>query len=482
MRYIFFSVLLIIFQSITYLSADSLNWNTAQAIPPGASSGVRIAITISPGPNAGDVIAAWADSAYSPYYSIYNNGTWTTGAISLGASGGAYNNIYTTIVPNSSNVMAAWKNYGSDTPYYSIYNGSSWATATITLNGSAGAFYDVTLAAGPNSGEVAAAWTDSTSKAPYYSIYSNGTWTTNTISLGTSNGVANNVFISEGPSPGTLIATWSNLVNGFPYYSIYQGGNWSTGTIPDGGSTVYTDVCVTQGSNSGEMVATWADSNSGAPYYSIYQGGIWTTGSVALGGPPNSGIANSVYATRGPSAGELVMTWNNYQDNQPYYSLYSNGSWSDGAVIPLNESSSTGVNNGDVCVGLLLDGYTVIAAWGDVTLPYLPYFTSVVGQPPVPPTPPTPSGSVNPPTNGQGRHVFNQFANYGEYFNALQWTLSTTSDVVYYRVYRSGTLIATLGSNATTYEDRNQKNIPITYTVTAVDASDNESSALIIQL
>ena len=429
MKRIFFSTLLIIFQVATYLSAET--WSTAEQIPEGASTSVRVNVTMAPGPNAGNGIATWADQfTRAPYYSIYNNGTWATGAIAIGASAGVYNDIYTAIDLTSSDVMAAWNDRSAQIPYYSIYNGSSWTTGTISLNGSNGCYSNVVLAVGPNNGEVSAAWRDSISLTPYYSIYSGGTWTTNTISLGTSSGVYQNVFISQGPTSGTLMATWSDNLTQEPYYSIYSGGAWHTGTIPDGGSTVYVDIYVTQGPNSGEMLATWADSASGVPYYSIYQNGSWTTGSVSLG-DPSGGVNDNVYATRGPSAGELVMTWLDYNDHQPYYSLYSNGSWSDGALIPAG--ASTGSNQ-DICVSLLLDGYTVVATWADRASPHTPYFAILAGSPPPP--------DKLPPTDGTGQHVKDRFALVIEWYNKLEWTASVSSGVVGYNIRRNGTLIA----------------------------------------
>lgn len=431
MKRIFFSTLLIIFQVATYLSAAT--WSTAAQIPVGASNGVGDAVMMAPGPNAGNGIAAWADfNTQAPYYSIYNNGTWTTGAINIGASNGVYDNVYTVIGPNSGDVTAAWNDVNAKIPYYSIYNGSSWTTGTIPLNGSNGCYDNVVLAVGPNSGEMTAAWADSTSRAPYYSIYSGGTWITSTIPLGTSDGVQQDVFISQGPTAGTLMATWANQIsNNLPYYSIYSSGAWGTAsTIPPGSSTrVYVDVDVTQGPNSGEMVAAWTDNNTSVPYYSIYQAGSWTTGtSVSLG--TSVGVNDNIYVTQGPSTGELVMAWVDFS-NAPYYSLYSGGSWSAGAPIPLG--TSTGAND-DVGVGLLLDGYTVIATWGDSALPRVPYFATLAGSPPPP--------DKLPPTDGTGQHVKDRFALVIEWYNKLEWTASVSSGVVGYNIRRNGTLIA----------------------------------------
>ncbi len=449
----------------TSLSADSLDWNVAEEIPPGASSGVgSTAITINPGPNAGNAIATWADvDTYAPYYSIYDNGTWTTGAISLEASGSVLNNIYTALGPNSNDVMAAWNDRSTGYPYYSIYDGISWATGTITLGPSNGCNYDVVLAVGPNNGEVTAAWAnDSAPNNPYYSIYSSGTWTTGAIPVGSSNGVYLDVFISQGPSSETLMATWTDSDNLEAYYSIYSGGAWATpSTIPLGTSTsIYTNVYVAQGPNSGEMVAVWPDGDTDAPFYSIYNGGTWTTGSIPLGS--SIGVWGSIHVTQGPSTGQLVATWKDLSSHVPYYSLYSSGSWGDGAPIPLG--TSTGSSQ-DVYVGLLLDASTAIAAWGNLAFPYVPYFTTVVGQP-----------DQLPPTNGKGNRVKNRFALLLEWYNELNWTASVSSGVVGYNIRRNGSLIAE-GIKQLFYMDYNRpKNGVDTYQISSLFEDGTESS------
>ena len=468
MNYIRFSALLMILQVNGYMSA-SLDWNAGEQIPAGASIGVTAAVTIAPGPNAGNAIATWADRNSSlPYYSIYDNGTWTTGAINIGGSHSVSNNIYTAMGPDSTEVMAAWSS-NHQVPYYSIYNGSSWTTDIIPLNGSYGSLLDVVLAVGPHSGEIAAAWADNSEFAPvYYSIYSGGTWTTNTIPLGTSDGAYQNVFISQGATSGTLMATWSDRITQVPYYSIYSSGAWAVAdTIPLGSSTiVYIDVCVTQGPNSGEMVAAWADANDYQPYYSIYQAGVWTTGIIPLG--TSGGVSGNVFITQGPVPGDLVATWKDSNSHGPYYSLYSNGSWSDGAQIPLG--TSTGSSN-DVYVGLLLDGYTVVATWGDLTSHHVPYFATLIGSP-------TPDAV----TSLDGAQKINSFGTVSELYNQLNWLAPAPGvlPVLGYYVYRDGSLIGTLPPTQLSYQDHNrQPGVTYVYGVTAFNASGEGSQTTI---
>lgn len=464
MKDIFFGVLLIIFQVTTSLSADSLDWNVAEKIPTGASSGVSSsATTITPGPNAGNALATWADTyTHAPYYSIYDNETWTTGAIPLGTSSAVLNNIYTTLGPNSNDVMAAWNDTSTAKPYYSIYDGTSWTTGTISLGASSGCNYDVVLAVGPNNGEVTAAWADDTSFSPYYSIYSSGTWTTGTIPLGSSSGVYLDIFISQGPSSETLMATWSNSSSPDAYYSIYSSGSWGTpSTIPLGTSTsIYNNVYVAQGPNSGEMVAVWSDGHTYAPFYSIYNGETWTTGSIPLGS--STGVWDSIYVSQGPSTGQLVATWKDFSSYVPYYSLYSSGSWSASAPIPLG--TSTGSSQ-DVYVGLLLDSSTVIATWENLPSPYVPYFTTVVVQP-----------DKLPPTNGDGNRVKNRFALLLEWYNELNWTASVSSGVVGYNIRRNGSLIAEDVKQLFYLDYNRPKNGVDTYQISSLFEDGTESS------
>ena len=198
--------------TFSFLHGDPLDWAT-DTLPPAPSTGVNVDIMVGPGPNNGESTAVWADSSnYAPYYSIYNNGAWTTGAIPLTVSGGTdsigvYDDVYVAPGPNSGQLIATWNDYYSEYPYYSIYSGGVWTTGEISLGTSNGAYDDVTVAQGPSSGQAMATWANvGGGNAPYYSIYDGSTWTTGTIDLGSSTAVKFNVFVTQGPSTGTMLA------------------------------------------------------------------------------------------------------------------------------------------------------------------------------------------------------------------------------------------------------------------------------------
>lgn len=87
------------------------------------------------------------------------------------------------------------------------------------------------------------------------------------------------------------------------------------------------------------------------------------------------------------------------------------------------------------------------------------------------------------PGSIRGKKLLNQFPFQNEYFNHLVWTPSTTTDLIGYRVYRNGELIASLPANQNSYEDHLRlKNGVDTYGVTAVDTNDDESDPVTITI
>lgn len=90
-----------------------------------------------------------------------------------------------------------------------------------------------------------------------------------------------------------------------------------------------------------------------------------------------------------------------------------------------------------------------------------------------PPAPPAPSFSLSL----SGNRIKNNFGVVYEFVNALQWSISSNSNVALYRVYRDGVLIATLDSFNTRFEDHDRpKNTAFNYSVIAFDSNNNEIS------
>ena len=426
--------------STVYL--EGLDWST-NLLPPIPSFGAFVDITLASGPQNDQVVAAWGDSLnQSPFYAIYSGGEWHVGMISKIFSGGddstgVYNNIYIVAGPSSGQLVAVWSDANYEIPYYSVYD-SNWTTGIIPLGGSNGAYSDVNIAAGPSTGQVMAVWANIGGNEPYYSIYNGSSWSTGTLSLGTSTGVYYDVFVTSGPSDGSMIATWADESTNVPYYSIYSSGTWTTSTIPQGSSNgAASQVLVSQGPGSGEIIAVWTDTLTKVPYYSIYSSGSWSTGAaIALGS--SVGVRHNVYISPGQTPNSLVATWADSSTLEPYYAIYSGGSWQTPVLIQSGGGGSNSTR--DVAIARTLGGNDLLAIWPDAVTNNPPYYAYLQNPAPL------------PPTNGLGARVKNQFPLQVEWYNTLTWTASTSPDITGYNIRRNGTLIAS-GVTDTTYID-----------------------------
>ena len=89
-----------------------------------------------------------------------------------------------------------------------------------------------------------------------------------------------------------------------------------------------------------------------------------------------------------------------------------------------------------------------------------------------------------PPRNLTGKVVINGFLLQADRIHRLRWTASLGINVANYRVYRNGALLATIAPGGSLeYDDHNRSpRVKDNYTVTAINTTGNESSALSITL
>ncbi len=458
-----------------HLFADPIVWNTAQITVPPSFQGVQQDVIVSPGPTDGTAVAVWADATTShiPYYSIYSNGTWTTGTIPLGASAGVLNNVYVAPGPAPGQLMATWADRGSHDPFFSIYNGTSWTTGAIPAGLSTGVNRNVVVAPGPESWNMTAVWSNAVTNEVYYSFYNGTAWIL-TATIDTTHPARFDVFLSPGVTPNTLVATWTNGDNLHPFYATSTGSlSWNPAAEIATSPLVGGNVIPTIDLKTGQVVAVWKDTLSNAVAYSFFDGATWTMpAEIDLG--TSTGCNFDAYVTS-EVTGELVVTWSDRtMPGIPYFSIFQNSAWSAGAPIPLSPSASIGTLQ-DVSVSRLAGTDIMIAAWGDpdggTTPPFLPYYSTFAGTP----IPPPPVTAPLPPTNGQGSHVKNRFALLIEWYNQLHWTASISPNVTGYNIRRNGTLIAT-NVPGTSYRDNNRpKNGTDVYLITSVNAEGSES-------
>lgn len=88
-----------------------------------------------------------------------------------------------------------------------------------------------------------------------------------------------------------------------------------------------------------------------------------------------------------------------------------------------------------------------------------------------------------PPTGLSAKYVTNDFALLYEYCAVLNWTLSQSSGVASYNIYKNGIRVGTVNGSTNQYQNHDQDpSSSSVYTVTAVDGSGNESSPATVTL
>lgn len=89
--------------------------------------------------------------------------------------------------------------------------------------------------------------------------------------------------------------------------------------------------------------------------------------------------------------------------------------------------------------------------------------------------------SIQPASNFQGQQKRNNFGFVYELYNQLTWTLSPSSDVAGYFIYRDDEKIATVSASTNSYQDHDRpRGVLAVYALVAFDSNDNISSPVTV--
>ncbi|MBS0585549.1 MAG: hypothetical protein JSR76_04530 [Verrucomicrobia bacterium] len=187
---------------------------------------------------------------------------------------------------------------------------------------------------------------------------------------------SNNVFLTYNSLTGEVLATWGDTnydpANPPPTYAFYNGAGWSynsASNIPltiSTASSVASDLYTAFNPVTGEFLATWADSlNSNLPTYSIYNPNSgWSAPTSFYSN--GAGGDERVYCIYNPVSNSFFAAWEDDSggpDGEPFYAIYSNGSWS----TPLPISTIVLVHSADVYLSCNPTTGEVLAAWRDTS-------------------------------------------------------------------------------------------------------------------
>lgn len=419
------------------------------------------------GTAAGFMTVSVVNSGYlQSNFSINNGATWSYPTA-------VNENSYLTmwVAGNADGFMSTWigADIGLSTAAplwsFSTNQGNTWTDSAFIIPGGADTTIYSPVAVCATAAGFMAAWRDNNDNNAYVAFTSNnGTHWSTPIEISEDSGAVDSPVMLAGTVAG-FMATWVDTgARGWSIFSSDNGATWGdTSAIA---SSVDSDMWVA--GNATGFMATWADDTGhGWSQFSTDNGDLW--------GDPIA-ITDNVLQTGTPtdisvSASEIgfVAAWIGTDSNA--YASFSTGgtsAWSTPVQITDDGSVSVGNvfydNNGYGFVDVSVVGNKCMFTWlGNDNNTYSSY--SRVGA------------ALNPPTGLIGIQQKNNFGCVYEVFNTLQWTLSTSTDVVGYYVYKNGSLIGTVNALTTSFEDHNQiQGVSTTYSVASFDAGYDISS------
>jgi hypothetical protein len=442
-------------------------WNPDPAIAIPNSSASSSPSVFSSCNSSGDFLATWLDQTSGiPTYSIYTS-SWGI-PISLGSTDGDSSSmVFSAFDSSTGNYLITWRNGTSTTPnngpFYSLYSGGVW-TSPAPIAGISSAITSNVYCSSDSNGHFLATWCPNSGGLPFFAIYTEGSSGSWGGSFSIPSGAAGDVVSSYDSSTETFLVTWASGGSGqYSLVNLTPSPQW---TFPSQIPSAETLSNVFSSSDSqGNFLLTWTDKNNNTATYSIYDStnDNWST-PVSIASSATNGDVTSSFDS---STGNFLITWKDTGTNTPYYSIYNPSAspeyTAQSQVAPQGSITSAS----DIFSSCDQSSGTFLVTFADVnSIPSYTFYTESL-----PPPPPSPIQAAG---NFQGKQKINNFAVVSERYNALSWELSSGAES--YRLYRNGSLIATLGESITSYDDHNQPKTTQSYTLTAVGAGGSVAS------
>jgi hypothetical protein len=440
-------------------------------------------------------IATWSgfDSSFIyPFYSIYDDGAWSS-PLTIGNPGDfeTVSVVSTALNTVESLTMAVWTEYPTNRPVYAIFSNKSWNTPTYISTDVSIAGSDIYVSFDPIRNIFLATWSNTTTSPgrPYYSVYSHGTWSPPEEITG-GIGTNNNVTSSFNSNLGAIIVSWQDITS-YPYYAIYT-GSMSAGDLLENSVFAVSDVFSTFDASTNTTIATWVGGIGSIGYSSSYSTS-WNTPLII---PSTSGeFAGNIACSYNPILQEVIATWADgaHSHQVPLYSTYNGISWTIDQEISPAQGSSVSIFSSfnetiNQTIAVMSDEaaqpmYSIYNGTSWSTPAYISTDPMYGARSTIYIGPIRLSTPPYPPSNLSGSRKKNSFGTLYEYCDTIRWNLSNSSSVTSYIIYANDIKIAQVGPNTNHYENHNQKkSASITYTVTAVDSSGNQSSSIAITI
>jgi len=428
--------------------------------------------------HSGNLTAIWiASTGVITAATKPSSGTWssTTALSSAGASSP------TLCVDSAGDVVAAWVRSGNVETSTKLF-GMSWQTR-VTITSTAAATPVVAVGSSGSNTRATIVWqgTSSGTNVVYSSTkLISGSWSTPQIISETTHNAAQPYAAVD--ANGNIIAVWFSYdITGLSYTNVVvktaerlsSTGTWgSVSALSQPGIRNPATLVARVGFDSiGNAIALWNISFDDETF--VLESAvkplneIWGDTVDLIDSNLYAYSANLSVTTYGDVLG-LYMFYNGasllIQSVESDINDFLNNTWS----VPITISFGTENAFPQIAAALVGNQIYTAAVWTD----YNGVNNTVVAS--------TGSKSlVLPPSSLHVTQSVNNFGVFNEYYNTLTWTASSDPNVVGYLIFRNGAFVTQVGSGVLEFIDDNRAlNGSITYSVTAVDAQQTQSTTV----
>ncbi len=513
--------ILFTFLAFSQLQANPISWSSPPTTLSGANNASDQQVAID---TAGDAVAVWVENNFVKSSSKTINGNWSS-SVNISATGASSPRL---VMDHNGNAIAVWVENGIIKAASKLFN-SNWSSSTsLSTSGASSPTLCV-----DGAGNVVAAWVRGNNIETSTKLFgvnwqtrvtiSSTAATTPSVAIGGSGSNTRAVIVWQGTSSGTnVIFSSTKLLS----------GSWSSALAISDTDRNASRPSVAVDSNANALAIWYVYDITGSIYSNVVvkssarpsASGTW--GAISKLSKPGIRNPSTLFARVAfDTLGNAIALWNTSFDDETF-TLESavkpvNGKWSDavdlvgsnlygysadmsvtsfGDVLGLylfyNGQSlliqsvesdingylnnfwsvpitlSLGTQNAYPKIAAALNGNVLhtVALWANNNGAH----NSIVAS----------TGSKNlilPPTNLHVTQNVHNFGVFNEYYNTLSWNASLDPKVVGYLIFRNGVFIEQVGADVLQFIDDNKtQNGPVTYSVTALDDQQTQSTTVSI--
>ncbi len=400
-------------------------------------------------PNSQQLIAAWSGANSFPYYATFNGINWVSHG-PINRSTCVLSNISLCYDPISNQIIAAWIDTASNAhPQYATFDGNIWSAKGVISEFECAGF-NISTCHNKIINQIISIWTDINYNLRY-SLFDGKIWhdqePTNCSSI------LFDINCCSFSNSSSILATWRK--GDYPYFSIFNGTTWAD-ALPISNNKISSFNISCSFNNLSHLAFAFFSDELNYPAFSIFDGHTWSNVKRVT---ELSRVGRNILATYSPKLNQTILSWTDLQSHTPHSALIDEMNVQN--YLEISVDHQTLFYYDETSVFFNPTG-TVFASWIDSS--GYPFFSSY-GTP------------TEPPTHFEGYQIVNDFGLTKEYTNVINWTPSTSNDVVGYEIFKDNLFIKKVNFKTFKLEDHNQpKNKKTTYSIYAINLFGGRSS------